>query len=247
LIRLDGISEKQRRPEREIWAEFERMRPRLVGAMFDALSKAMTIRPTVRLHSSPRMADFAIWGAAIAEALGHHRDEFLNAYQDNYTARNEEALASSPVATVLQLFMVDRDLWEGTPTELLQALRKFGAENGIDVKGGGFPRAPNVLTRRINDVKPNLDAVGLNVSTTQAGAMRRLRVERSSRNTVSTVTNPELITGQQVERDGICDGSNREPSREPSQRIDGDSAVCDGSDDDDGISGTLCLDDEMVL
>ena len=247
LIRLDGISEKQRRPEREIWSEFERMRPRLVGAMFDALSKAMTIRPTVQLHSSPRMADFAFWGAAIAEALGHSRDEFLDAYQDNYSARNEEALASSPVATVLQLFMADRDLWEGTPTELLKALQKFAGENGIDSKGGGFPREPNVLTRRINDVKPNLDAVGLHVSTIRSDAMRRLRVERSSRNTVTTVTRPELTTAQQVTRDDICDGSNRESSCEPSPRKPLDSGVCDASDGDDDISGTSRLDDELAL
>ena len=55
----------------------------------------MAIRPAIRLSGRPRMADFAEWGCAIAEALGHSQNEFLDAYSDNTNSRNEEALISS--------------------------------------------------------------------------------------------------------------------------------------------------------
>jgi len=98
LVGLEAIPKERRRPEDELWAEFEAMRPALVGAVFDVLSRALALRPNIRLSGPPRMADFALWGCAIAEALGYPQQEFLAAYDQNAEARNDEVLQGSPVA-----------------------------------------------------------------------------------------------------------------------------------------------------
>jgi len=70
LISLERIPEELRREEEELWPQFEEVLPTILGGAFDILSRAMAIQPAVHLATKPRMADFAVWGYAIAEAAG---------------------------------------------------------------------------------------------------------------------------------------------------------------------------------
>ena len=99
LIELERISEIDRRELAEVQAAFEADRPAILGGIFDTLSKAMGIFPTVKLNKLPRMADFARWGYAIGEALGGLGNEFLDQYAQNRQNQNDEAIANDPVAT----------------------------------------------------------------------------------------------------------------------------------------------------
>jgi hypothetical protein len=44
FLTLLPIGEKQRRSEAELWHEFEIARPRILGAMFDALAELALVR-----------------------------------------------------------------------------------------------------------------------------------------------------------------------------------------------------------
>jgi hypothetical protein len=59
LLTLAAISERQRRPEKTLWREFELARPRILRALLDAAAHGLHVLPHVRLHRFPRMADFA--------------------------------------------------------------------------------------------------------------------------------------------------------------------------------------------
>ena len=55
----------------------------ILGGIFDTLSAALRLYPTIRPSSLERMADFTRVGAAIAVALGYGEEEFLSAYDTN--------------------------------------------------------------------------------------------------------------------------------------------------------------------
>jgi hypothetical protein len=63
LKEFERISDEQRKEESKVEAEFEEMKPKLLGYSFDVLVKSLRIKPTVQLHNLPRMADFAVWGS----------------------------------------------------------------------------------------------------------------------------------------------------------------------------------------
>lgn len=86
----------------------EALKPEVFGAILDALSKAMAIKPTIQLTRLPRMADFALWGCAIAEALGYTQDEFLEAYYSNMEEANEETIFDHVVAHSIYEFMKNK-------------------------------------------------------------------------------------------------------------------------------------------
>ncbi len=70
LLHLERIDPIKRKDEEKLWKDFEEVKPEILGGIFDVISKAMSIYPSVKLSLLPRMADFGKWGYAIAEALG---------------------------------------------------------------------------------------------------------------------------------------------------------------------------------
>ena len=180
LIRLDRIPWEKRRTERELWKEFERLKPRLFGAILDALSQALAIKPTVDLPALPRMADWAEWGYAIAEALGIGGPKFLEVYASSIRVQNEEVLAGHPVAQALLAFMEDREEWEGSPSELFDALSEKATELKL-VNSKAWPRAPHTLTRKLNTLRVNLEEVGISILENRSNKTRTITITATSK------------------------------------------------------------------
>jgi hypothetical protein len=61
FLTLEPIAEDKRRPEEELLAAFDPERPRILGALLDAVAVGLKRLPEIRLEKIPRMADFAIW------------------------------------------------------------------------------------------------------------------------------------------------------------------------------------------
>lgn len=173
LLQLERITRGARLAEDEFWAAFEADRPFILGGIFDTLATALQILPDVRLDQLERMADFTRFGVAVALALGFTVDEFLDAYASNLGVQTIEAVEGHLVGAAILALMADRDEWQGTPTEFLYALEEAGEAAHLfrrsstgKVDARGWPGAPHILTRRVNEVRSNLRDVGLEVEQT---------------------------------------------------------------------------------
>ena len=76
-LRLPTLQDKDRQPESDFWEKFDKVRPRIFGALLDALSGAIRHRPQVKLDRLPRMADFALMATATGMGLGWPEGAFL--------------------------------------------------------------------------------------------------------------------------------------------------------------------------
>ena len=165
LIELLRIKDEKRKELTEIFANFEADRADILGGIFDTLSKAMAIYPTVKLCNLPRMADFARWGYAIGEALGEGLGQvFLNEYAANRQIQNEEAIANDPVATLIVEFMRDKEYWSGKCSELYNKLLGIAFDHGISTSDKYYPKNAIVLAKKFNDIKSNLESIGLYIN-----------------------------------------------------------------------------------
>ena len=106
-IEQDRIDPKHRIQEKLMMSKFYELRPQLLGYIFDILVKALQIHPTLKLGSLPRMGDFALWGEAIARAMGYRELEFINAYDENTGRQNVETIENSPLGQVIARFLND--------------------------------------------------------------------------------------------------------------------------------------------
>jgi hypothetical protein len=82
FLTLEPIPEERRRPEKELWTAFEKVRPQVLGALLDAISLGLRRLPETRLEKLPRMADFALWATACEGAVWDE-GTFLRAYAGN--------------------------------------------------------------------------------------------------------------------------------------------------------------------
>ncbi len=162
-MELRPTTAKERKTEEEIWAEFDPLLPAILGGIFDAVAGAMRLRSTIKLSEKPRMADFAMWGCAIAEAAGIGQDVFLRSYGASITMQNEEAITASGLATTIVMFMEGRDGWEGSPTELLNELEGIAALEKVDMGSRMWPKGAQALLRRLKEVQANLLKIGIQV------------------------------------------------------------------------------------
>ena len=161
LFELERVPEEQRMPESEFWQNFEAARPAIIGGMFNVLSKAMSIRPMIKLEKLPRMADFCLWGYAIAEAMGWSGEAFLVAYYNKIGMATEDAIRNNPVAYAIVEFMRDKTQWQGTAAQLLVNLNDMVDELQINRQAASWPKAANVLSRRLIEHKASCAEGGL--------------------------------------------------------------------------------------
>jgi hypothetical protein len=64
FLSLGPIAEEQRRSEADLWREFERARPAILGALLDAVAHGLNAVHSVRPDRLRGLADFAIWASA---------------------------------------------------------------------------------------------------------------------------------------------------------------------------------------
>jgi hypothetical protein len=91
FLTLAPIGEAQRRPETELWREFEIARPRILGALLDAAVHGLRAMGRVHLKCLPRMADFSVWASACETALWP-AGTFARAYAANRRAAIENII-----------------------------------------------------------------------------------------------------------------------------------------------------------
>ena len=204
ILGLERVPDDERIEEIELWSRFKDAKPRILGGVFDTLSKAMAIYPNLKLKSLSRMADFARWGEAIAQALGYNADEFLTAYAGNVAAQNEAAIDASPVGQAIIDFMEKRKEWKGTPTELLGQLQEVAEKLKLDPKGKKWPKEPNWLWRLIKEVRPNLLALGIKAENKTEGKDRQITLTRVI---VENAADAVDAVGTDSTGDGYADGT----------------------------------------
>lgn len=195
LIELSRITKGDRKTEAMVNHAFEIDKPIILAGLFDVLAKARVIIVDLEMKEYPRMADFAKWGCAIAEAMSFGSDEFLRVYSDNIGKQNQEVIENDPVAQVLTVFMEDRPEWEGSPTELFEKLEEIAEKIKIDKKHR--PKSPSALGRQIKMVQSNLEESGILFESLKDCRGHRGRFYYLSRNAVASDSSVEspCLTG----------------------------------------------------
>jgi hypothetical protein len=77
VVELERIPDGERKTEEELWERFEAEHPKLLGALFDVLSKAIARKPSVKVSRRPRLADWGEYAASVYEVMGWDAETFL--------------------------------------------------------------------------------------------------------------------------------------------------------------------------
>lgn len=194
-LELPPIPDTLRQTEAQVWGAFETARPRVLGALCEAVAVALQRRATVTLSALPRMADYAVWVTAAEPALGWSTGTFLEAYHGNRAAAHDVALDASLLAAEVRALLATQASWTGTAADLLALLGERA--NLMTVRQKSWPGTPRALGGALRQLAPNLRATGIVVefSREPTGARRRIIALRTDpAATVSTVSTVRTIS-----------------------------------------------------
>jgi hypothetical protein len=181
IIDFHDITPEARRDERHFWCEFEAARPRILGALLDAVVMGLRTLPTLALGRMPRMADFASWASACEEGFGLAPGVFLQAYETNRIDARNLALESSPLYEPLR--ELAREGFRGSTAELLVRLNSIVSDSMK--RSPRWPKAPNALGNTLRRMASNLRSAGIELNSSRADRLGRRIISVSSASNIA--------------------------------------------------------------
>ncbi len=147
------------RTDREADEEFERILPKVLGALLDMAVRGLREHGKVQVNT--RMADFASWAVA---CLGSEGERFLDAYDKNKREMLLTTTEGDPLVDVVTLFLVVGDgttvgEWKGTATDLLSELNALASQ--AQRRHKYWPQDATRLSSRLSRLEPTLRANGI--------------------------------------------------------------------------------------
>ena len=131
---LAPVPNDERMADEDFHAVLANERPAILGALLSGLSVGLRRLPTLKPSSLPRMATLAKWAMACETAFWPE-GTFSAAYQGNVATAVDDVIDSDKAVSTLCSFMVSRGRWEGTATNLLEALVAFVKQSLRDAEG----------------------------------------------------------------------------------------------------------------
>jgi len=157
-IALQPIPRRHRRTESELWASFDRIHGRLLGALLGLVVEHLR----APMHDAPleRMAEFSMIGATVARALGHDPRVFADAYKRNRERTSFAALEESAIGPVL-LRLPLQDKTSRTVAGWLDALVE--ASTTVERSHPDWPKSARRLTSQLRRLRPDLGRLAIQV------------------------------------------------------------------------------------
>jgi hypothetical protein len=182
IVKLQVIPDDKRKTEGELRADFDKARPRVVGALLDVVAHGLLNLPTTNMNRLPRMADFALWIRACEDAIwsaGMH----LAAYEANREESVDIVLDSDPVAAALRQLLQERAEFRGTCAALLAELAPRAGGDHVR-RSQQWPRTPRGLSGQLTRLAPALRKIGISIERRQEGHAKEriLRIAGRSEN-----------------------------------------------------------------
>jgi hypothetical protein len=232
-VSLGPIPDSRRLPEAELLAEFERLRPRILGWLYGQVSRALKDRDQVRPRSLPRLADVALWVTAAEPPA--ERGRFIEALGGARLTEAAEMVEADPVGRALLDLTAG---WEpGTEraygaTELYEELTGRARAEG-DRLPAGWPRSADALGRRLANLAVLLGRLGLEVRRERAPDRRRGRQwvlrKVAAESVRSVLSGQEVSEGASQVSEDAPQASDLDASRGPSDTLGGGQDTSDAS------------------
>lgn len=156
-IFLERIPDEKRRTERQLKEAYEKIHARLLGALYDDIAGVLAHREEVEaLVASgslpvPRMADYAV----VLHALDMHLDQFGDddGFAGTYvtavhSSMADRAMDDSLTTAMMKLVPTIGDMWDGTATDLFNALEQYRPSNDKEAWPTSARSLGGALTRQ---------------------------------------------------------------------------------------------------
>jgi hypothetical protein len=252
VVELERIPDGERKTEEQLWELFAREHARLLGSLFDTLSKAIALKPSIKLSRRPRLADWGEYAASVYEVMGWEAETFLKDWDEVVRTQNRATLDGSPVAQAIIKLMEEHEECSQTSSKMHALLKEIAEAQGVDVgRDKAWPKSARWLWRRIQEVVPLLVAVGIEASRQRDEAGTTIALRKIPKNDASDasqdrkrVDKPDS-TGNTGPDDARLNARNTANASADARRNSADTAGSGNTDNTGNSFGTSWENDPM--
>lgn len=177
LLNLERINERHIRTEVELDQAFERDLPAILGCCFQLAAIACNDKKSVKTGKKTRMADFFDMAVKVGRALGKSDKDIAYILWENQKKINSETLNENVIAQCLFQIMEGQSFYANSVSDLLGDIKAVAQFNNISAML--LPNHPNVLSRKLNEIKSNLEQeYGIFYEIVNVGSYREIRIQK---------------------------------------------------------------------
>jgi hypothetical protein len=198
-IDLPTIDDDKRRSERDLFGEYNEIKPKLLGAIFDAISCGLRNYDNVSFESIPRMADLTTFVTACESALAQQSEAFnkrekvfAKTYADYNVLAKLDALEASIFGMSILKFLdkatkgdgaevneeTGERVWMGSAEMLLEKAKPLSVS--VDLRH--YPNSPRAVSAALRRLYPSFKAAGYKIELPEKATRERTgKLERTIR------------------------------------------------------------------
>ncbi len=134
----------------DLMEEFRSIKPFLLYEVFETISKALSLYPSIEYVPKTRMAEFEKWGYTIAKAIGKEKI-FLQQYEKMIRTKLDETIRNNTLLIAIEhlLHQMPDKCWSGRILDLLRELEQIAISQKLDVRDSSMPRSPEQLSKML--------------------------------------------------------------------------------------------------
>ena len=179
ILNLKKLKPSELKSEQELQEVFDEELPRILGAIMDCVRQVLGGEFDIQTDYKTRMTHFSTTAVKCGIVLGYKEEDIVEILKANQRHVNEQALEENLVAQAVMLYMDGRKEARMSVTDFYGALKDKLAEKNIST--GKFPEKPNGLSRKLNEIRSNLEneyKIVFNVKNT--GAFKQITITNNA-------------------------------------------------------------------
>lgn len=152
LIHLERVESDLRKTDKELKKAFDKQKPKILGAIFNALKEVMTMQINP-ISYKIRLLDYEEMAIKFCVACGWSQQEVEEAFKENSADVNKKVVEEDPTTLAILNLMERKNSMSCSATALFN---QICTGNQL-----GLPKSPNALSRKIEQLKSELAGVGI--------------------------------------------------------------------------------------
>ncbi len=200
VLNLEKLTSGGRVSSSQLADDFQNIKHFILGNICDALSMALQKKNEILLSEKPRMVDFCMIACSGLQAFGYTVDNVISAFMKNKLEVASETIEFNSVGRAVKKFMLSRNFWQGSASELLLELQPIVQFSDT---AWGY-RNPSQISRELNRVSQALLSEGIDVGSLRTPTKRYIVLKKIEK----MASQMSLLSGSNQNKSvtDACDG-----------------------------------------
>ena len=175
FVELERIKSDQIRTEKELKEAWKEDLSDILGALYNAVQGVLRDESELENTCPIRLIDFYKVAVKAGKQFGYTEEEVRKAFVENKIYADKEIVTGTPILNVIvEILKTDKNI-EMSMTEFYAVLKDcFIKDYAMEARA--FPKAPNYLSRYLNENRSNLYDLGISYEIKNTGKFRKIHI-----------------------------------------------------------------------